>query len=62
LPHGVIENARDVEEQVNRSNLLDVAFDAVLSSGHFDKTSIKARAIALTFVTNAKVPESFNTS
>jgi 5-carboxymethyl-2-hydroxymuconate isomerase len=61
LPHGVIDYARDVEEQVNLCNLLDVAFDAVLSSGHFDKTSIKARAIAWAFVTNAKVPGSFYT-
>ena len=33
-------STRDVEEQVNISNLLDVAFDAVLSSGHFDIETI----------------------
>jgi hypothetical protein len=61
LRHGVIDYASDDEVQVNLSHLLDVTFNAVLSSRHFDKTSIKARAIAWTFVTNARVPESFYT-
>ncbi|MEZ5759332.1 MAG: 5-carboxymethyl-2-hydroxymuconate Delta-isomerase [Emcibacteraceae bacterium] len=46
MPHCVIEYTRDIEKKVDMSALLDVAFEAVLSSGHFDRASIKARAIA----------------
>ncbi|HRW29938.1 MAG: 5-carboxymethyl-2-hydroxymuconate Delta-isomerase [Alphaproteobacteria bacterium] len=45
MPHCVIEYTRDIEKKIDISELLETAFDAVLTSGHFDRASIKARAI-----------------
>lgn len=46
MPHCIIEYTRDVESKVDIKKLLNVAFDAVDSSGLFNKAAIKARAIA----------------
>lgn len=44
MPHCIVSYTRDVEQNINIKTLLDVAFDAVASSGLFDRAAIKARA------------------
>lgn len=45
MPHCIINYTRDVEQKIDIEKLLNVAFDAVDSSGLFSRASIKARAI-----------------
>lgn len=45
MPHCVIEYTRDVEQKIDINNLLETAFNAVETCGHFDRAAIKARAI-----------------
>ena len=45
MPHCIIEYTRNVEADINIPKLLDIAFEAVASSGHFNREAIKARAI-----------------
>ena len=45
MPHCVIEYTRNVEKDVDIKKLVDVAFNAVETSGHFDRAAIKARAL-----------------
>lgn len=45
MPHCIVNYTREIEQEIDVKNLLDIAFDAVDSSGHFDRKSIKARAI-----------------
>ena len=46
MPHCVIEYTRNVEAEINITNLLNIAFEGVASSGHFSREAIKARAVA----------------
>ena len=45
MPHCVIEYTRDVEKDVDIKKLMETAFEAVDSSGLFDRKAIKARTI-----------------
>jgi 5-carboxymethyl-2-hydroxymuconate isomerase len=45
VPHCVIEYTRNIEAEINISDLLGVAFEGVASCGHFNREAIKARAI-----------------
>lgn len=46
MPHCIIEYTRDIEKKIDMKNLMDVAFEAVDSSGLFDRKAIKARTIS----------------
>ena len=45
MPHCVIEYTRNVEAELDIAELLGIAFEGVVSCGHFNREAIKARAI-----------------
>ena len=47
MPHCIIEYTKELETRININELMNAAFESVASSGLFNNTAIKARAIAI---------------